>query len=392
MKFFDHHKAPGKAAFEQLRDDSRIKWASRLIPDDTDPQNVTQPVAHAVIEAVRAYQERNSLKWKEIARSIGIGVTTLGSLVNGHYVPRWQDHAIDLDKWLEAELKRETTPRPTEFVMTRVAESIRTVAEVATALKGIGLIYGWAGIGKTLALQVIAADKPGSCFVSIKTSVTTPLGVLQAIATGIGLRVNCNDGQRALTLRLEQILRGTPRLIIIDEIHKLCGSCEDKALHVLRDLYDATGVPMLWSGTIDLVAYLDRGRAKGREPLSQIRSRVCIARDLSDFTGTGDGGGDGGEPLYTLEEIRRVFAKSQMRLAPDAAQYLLKLANLPDSGALRTCRNLVIIATKIHASRGDVLTGAMLQSAHQLLVSRRDFSAVQGSLNDSETKPVARVG
>ena len=62
------------------------------------------------------------------------------------------------------------------------------------------------------------------------------------------------------------------------------------------------------------------------------------------------------------------------------------------SGDLRTCRNLVIIATKIHASRGDVLTGAMLQSAHRLLVSRRDFSAVQGSLNDSDIKPVARVG
>jgi hypothetical protein len=33
-------------------------------------------------------------------------------------------------------------------------------------------------------------------------------------------------------------LHGTPRLLVIDEIHKLCGQAGDKALTVLRDLYD----------------------------------------------------------------------------------------------------------------------------------------------------------
>ncbi len=337
------------------------------------------------------YQDRSGLKWKELARAIGIASTTLSQIVNGTYPGRWQKHIVDIDKWLEEELKRERAPKPTEFVRTNVAEAVYTVADAASTLKGIGLVYGWAGVGKTTALQAIVADKPGSVFVSMKTAKASPMGVLHAIAAAIGLRDSYNNKQRELTDRLEQLLRGTPRLIVIDEIHKLCGSKDDKALHVLRDLHDATGVPMLWSGTIDLVRYLERGQAAGREPLAQIRSRICVARDLNDTAGTG--GGDEGDTLYTIDEIRRVFAKSKMRMAPDAARYLWKLANLPDSGALRTCKNLVIMATKINSIGGaGVLTADMLRDAQQLLVSRRDYATLQSTLQDTRPRPLAKVG
>jgi DNA transposition AAA+ family ATPase len=350
---------------------------------------------------VLAYQEATGLKTREIGRALGIGSGAVSDVLLRLYVGPWQETVIDLDLWLEQELKRQRVPMPTEFVTTRVAEAVMTVAEVASALKGIGVVYGWAGIGKTTALQAVAAQKPGAVFTSIKTTSATPLGILQQIAAGMGLRDVYNNNQRGMQTRLEQMLKGTPRLIIIDEIHKLCGTKDDKTLHVLRDLYDATNVPMLWSGTIDLVAYLDRQQAKGREPLAQIRSRICVARDLCDMAGAGGGGDDGGgagagagAPLYTVEEIRRVFAKCQMRLAPDALRYLSKLANLADSGALRTCRNLVVIAVKINAASGaTVLTAPMLQSAHQLLVSRRDFQTVQGSMKDDQQRAEkARVG
>jgi hypothetical protein len=148
---------------------------------------------------------------------------------------------------------------------------------------------------------------------------------------------------------------------------------------------------MLWSSTLDLVKYLDRNQARGREPLAQIRSRICVARDLTDVAGSGGGDG-GGDALYSMEEIRRVMTAGKMRLAPDAVRYLFKLANLPDSGALRTCQNLVFIAAKINAERSSVLTAAMLQDAHQLLVSRRDFTALQSNINSDDAPAVARVG
>lgn len=150
---------------------------------------------------------------------------------------------------------------------------------------------------------------------------------------------------------------------------------------------------MLLSGTTDVVAYLERRQAKGREPLAQIRRRIGIVRDLTERT-TSDDGGPGGEPLYTVEEIRQVFARSKMRLTSDAARYLLALANLPDSGALGACVNLVRMATKINERRAEALDAAMLRSAQRLLVNRRAFNALEARVEESKTRPLsaAKVG
>jgi len=144
---------------------------------------------------------------------------------------------------------------------------------------------------------------------------------------------------------------------------------------------------MLWSGTTDLVAYLERGQARGHEPLAQIRRRIGIARNLAERADGGDGGGpDDGEPLYSVDEIRRVFARGKMRLAPEAVRYLWLLANLPDSGGLGTCRNLVVMATKVNESAAATLTEAMLRGVHRLLVSTRDYGLLQARMRE-QTQP-----
>lgn len=383
---------------DRLMEGTRIKGESRMILDGTKPQNVTREQARRVIAEATRMKDSCGLKWKEIARAIGCGSGVFSAVINQNYIGDWQGVIVDLDKWVEEEQKRQLAPKPTEFVRTKVAEEVFTVADAVTTLKCIGLVFGWAGIGKTKALRAVAAEKPGSIFISIKTATATSMGVLQQIAEGCGLRDCYNANQRGLTLRLEQLLRGTPRLIIIDEIHKLCGGRDDKVLHVLRDLHDATGdsdagtgVPMLWSGTTDLIGYLERRQAGGREPLAQIRRRIGICRDLTERTYTADGGP--GEPLYSVEEIRKVFAKSKMRLAPDAAKYLFMLANLPDCGGLGGCKNLIVMATKVHERHGDVLTADMLRGVHRLLVNRRAYGLLETRMEETTApRPIARAG
>ena len=90
------------------------------------------------------------------------------------------------------------------------------------------------------------------------------------------------------------------------------------------------------------------------------------------------------------EEVRRVFARSKMRLAPDAARHLTTLANLPDSGGLGTCHNLVVMATKVHERSGAaVLTADMLRSVHRLLVNRRTFHALEGQMREHTSRAAA---
>lgn len=70
------------------------------------------------------------------------------------------------------------------------------------------------------------------------------------------------------TARFERIvekLNGRSHLLLVDQVHNLREAKGDKPLYILADLYDATQTAQLWSGTADLVTYLDRQRSKAAD-------------------------------------------------------------------------------------------------------------------------------
>ena len=392
----EQHNKP----IEQLIQESRVLGPTRVIRDP-DPAKVTADQADRVRAAVRAFRHRTNASNNFVARAIGVAASTLSDVMNDKYPGNWQQIIIDLDRWLEEEHNREAAPKPAAYVSTRVAEEIFTVAEVAASLKTIGVVHGPPGIGKTMALRAVVADKPGSVYLSIETASATPGGVADALAKALRANTQARyQSTRYVLERVKEVLAGSPRLLVIDELHKLLAgtaTSDDKVLTILRDLHDATGAPQLWCSTTDVVAYLERRQARGREPLAQIRRRIGICRDLVERTQGGGGRDGGGEPLFTVEEIRRVFAQSKMRLAPDAASYLMRLANLPDSGALGAAVQLVTMASKVHGGKAEQLTADMLRSVHRLLVNRRAFATLETGMEQQRQRPgpaatVARAG
>jgi hypothetical protein len=381
-----------KTPIDRLAENGRIKGASRVIPDGAVPDAVTAEMGRDVVQAVLDYITAAGMSRAAVARSLGISSAALGATLNWNYPGCWQQIVIDLDRWLEEQIRRDATPRPSTFIFTKVAREIETVANVATTLKTIGLVYGpdTSGIGKTLALRAIAAEKPGSGMVTIEKLTATAGSLVFAIAKA--LRIGASNDRGSTYERIKQSLVGTPRLLIIDQIHNLCGAAGDKPLFVLSDLFDATGSPQLWCGTLDIKNYLQRGQARGQGSLAQISRRIGIARDLMERTRSGDDGGPG-EPLYDIDEIREVFARNKMRLTPEAARYLLSLANVPDSGALGACCNLVAMATAINEHAASELTVEMLRAAHRFLVSGPAFAAVEGRMSEPPpARAIARAG
>ena len=386
---------------DHLTDRARTVGPTRVIPDGADAAAVTADQGRAVIAAVLDYLSDTGMSRGALARSLGLAASSLGLVLNDRWPTHWRPIVVDLDRWLEDQVRRDAAPRPSSFVWTRVAQEVRTVAHVATTLKTIGLVYGpeTSGTGKTLALRAIAAETPGAAVVTAEKLTSTAGVLIGAIARA--LRVGAAGGSSTSYVfgRVKEALAGTPRLLMVDQVHNLCDRRGDRAFYMLADLFDATGSPQLWCGTTDVVAYLNRAQSGGRETLAQIRGRIGIARDLMERTrgGGSDGPGGGGEPLYTADEVRAVFARNRMRLAPDAGRYLLALANLPDSGALRTCVNLVTMATTIHEAAGAAaLTADMLRGSHRLLVSRDTFAAVEQRLAAERplaaAQPKARAG
>ena len=374
---------------ESLVEGSRVTTS---IIRHTDPANVTEEEAADVIAAVRSYMAASRMSLTFAARAIGYSVSVLSQVFSRTYDGNWRQIVLDLDRWLADWVKADGVTKPAEFVRIRVAEEVFAVGEAAIRLKGIGLVFGPAGLGKTLALRALAAEKPGAVYVSLKTIASSAAGVIEAIARAMRLIPSATQlhATRHSVAGIEDKLQGTPRLLIIDEIHKLCGQAGDRALTVLRDLYDATQSPQLWCGTTDLVAYLERETGDAREPLAQIRRRITICRDLTERT-MAPGGGPG-EPLYSIDEIRAVFAKSKMRLSADATRMLVELANVPDGGHLGVCSALVRMATILHERRAEVLTADMLRGALGLMVHRKAAAHLDERLLADGRRPVCKVG
>lgn len=390
------HKAPHDAekAMDQLMDANRIRSETRMFPEGTKPEAVTQETAAEVVKKVGAYRDRTGRTYASIARSIGVASSTLSAVLKGSYPGRWQEVILDLDRWLDGEVKHEAAPKPAEFVMTTVAQEIMTIADAACTLRTIGLVYGpdSSGIGKTITLRAIAAEKPGSLLITIakpRSARSSPSGILRQIADAMHLKGAYGSGIGSyLFEHIVEKLKDTPRLLMIDQIHSLCDVRPDDApFFTLMDLYDATNSPQLWCGTRDIVAYLNRRIGQGKETLAQIRRRICPQRDLMARTR-----GDGGDPLYTLDEIRQVFAKNKIRLAPDAAQYLMRLANVPDSGALGMCVNLVRMATILVERKGaTVLTAEHLRQAFRFLVADEACQLVEAQMDQERQRPLAKL-
>lgn len=261
-----------------------------------------------------------------------------------------------------------------------MAREIQTIARLMSQTRKIGLVYGpdTSGIGKTMAMQALHAEIAGSVFVTCETIQANSTGILRAIARG--LQINDGKGNRALYERIVSILKGTPRMLLVDQVHKLCGAKQDKPLHMLTEIWEATRAPQLWAGTTDIKSYLEKGEERGDEPLAQIRSRIAYARDLLKRTLPSNQGGRG-EPLFTIADIRGVFGRNKIKITDDGIKFLWKLACIPQSGALRCCENILQIATIIAAAeaRKTIEMGGLVGALHDS-VTTADYTTIAGEL------------
>jgi hypothetical protein len=380
-----------RTTFDGLMDGARVQGASRMISKARPPRR--SPKTRCAWSPMRSGStgSTHKLSVAKIGKGVGYAGSVISQFLNGNYPGDVKQVAIDLDRWLEDQLKRDAAPRATDFVWTEVALEIRTVADTAITAqhdrrglrprhqrhrKDHGAQSDPAGEARLDPDHRRQGRRPTPPACSGRWP--TRCGSAPARRTA-----RCSSGSSNAE-RLAPVVDGRPGAQPVR-----LGEGRQGAV-TLCDLHDATGAPQLWAGTQDIVAYLNRGQAKGKETLAQIRRRIGIRRDLMERTrDRGDGGK--GQPLYSIEEIRKVFARNRMRLAPDAARYLWLLANLPDAGALGTCKNVVVIATTVGELKGAAaLNAEMLRAAHRELVTGPAHQLLERQMEDYT--PVLKVG
>ena len=274
----------------------------------------------------------------ELAKRTGIKVAAIKAFVADQWTGSASTHvliAADLSKAINA-LRREQAADDSdvrEFAWTRMAEAIRAVAAYCVKRKRIGLVTAPAGSGKSIVLDALLAEHVGAVKLTITEGYASRSEFLRLLAESLRIARTGNSA-----VRQERILRalaGTSRPIFIDEAHKL----SVPALDTMREVWDAANVPILLAATPTLHAKITSRRidSERSELLDQLSSRVAIWRDLTFIEN--EQGKPG--PRFTVADVRKVFERGRLRLAPDGAAFLAKLASADGAGGLRSARDMV---------------------------------------------------
>lgn len=221
---------------------------------------------------------------------------------------------------------------------TKTVKDVIMAVSFAEAAGDISIIYGDAGLGKTVSLKEYVSSHPAAIYVELKDCEKSTKGVCEKILSYIGKEQRGVD--RRLVDTIADYLAGNPRLIIIDEAQHL----SIKALENLRAINDftETGIVLCGNPTV-----YDRMHGRGQAHFAQLYSRIGIRRHVT-------------EPA--LEDIAAIFEPYD--LDKESLLYLHKLAL--QRGGIRNCVKVLNIALQFNDSEKEPLNIDHLQSAYQL--------------------------
>lgn len=225
-----------------------------------------------------------------------------------------------------------------QIAQTRTLDEIIMAVSFAEAAGDISLIYGDAGLGKTVSLKEYVKAHSDTIYVELKDCDKSTKGVCEKILSCIGKDQRGVD--RLLVDTIIEYLLSNPSLIIIDEAQHL----SIRALENLRAINDKTETGIVLCGNPTVY---DRMHGRGQAHFAQLYSRIGIRRHII-------------EP--SLEDIVSIF--QSYHLDKESLLYLHKLAL--QRGGIRNCIKVLSIALQLQEDNKEPLNIDHLQSAYQL--------------------------
>lgn len=209
-----------------------------------------------------------------VGKNIGYSPTAINQFIKDTYPTDVSEIALKIENYLDNTLLSDQlqTSGHLKFAMTEGAEKIFKTANFALTENKIGVITGIPGCGKTHAVQEYRRRKPTAILIEVNPLVTRR-SLIADICTELKIPVFFYRGEKIIPVPGDELfkaivknLKGTKRLLIVDEGEHLTVSC----LEVIRRIQDFTEIGMLLSGTEKLLHRL-RGE---RHELKQLFSRV----------------------------------------------------------------------------------------------------------------------
>jgi len=226
-----------------------------------------------------AYQRATHRSWRAIAHDVGVSAFALTTYRDGLYKHNPARIGGLIEKFLKAEADDDDTLE-IPFVKTTTARQVMEMIALTHVERTMGLVYGPAGSGKTVAAEEYCARTHHSYLITCSPATRGP----KAITGEILLAMDESRPSDTLYRNVERIrerLRRQKAVLIFDEAQHL----SLMALEQIRALHDAFRVPIVFIGTVLLRDHLMR---HGQTDLTQLFSRIGCSRFISGAASADD--------------------------------------------------------------------------------------------------------
>lgn len=210
---------------------------------------------------------------KKVATKTGLSTAVISQYLKGIYNGNIGNVEAALADFFRREEDRAKHRAVTErFVPTQLATLALGLISNTHMDGDIGVIYGPAGMGKSMILREYVAQNKGVILIEADPAYTAKV-LLQELASRLGVKKTGNIHE--LSEECIQALTGTGWIVLVDEAELL----PYRALEVLRRIHDRSGVSIVLAGMPRLLINLKGSRGE----YAQLYSRVGMAMDLATY-------------------------------------------------------------------------------------------------------------
>ncbi len=221
---------------------------------------------------LKELMDKKGYSQTEVARIFGKSTAVISQYLKGIYPG--DVRGIDelarsfITREAEKEKSRRITPR---YVPTVTSRKGLEVIRLAHLDGDLNVIYGAAGLGKTMILREYAAHNRDALLIEADPGYTARV-VLEELCGLLGLSKRGN--MHELSEACIAALRDSGRLLMVDEAENL----PYRALETLRRIHDKAGIGLVLAGMPRLIINLKGKRGE----YQQLYSRVGLALNIGD--------------------------------------------------------------------------------------------------------------
>lgn len=231
---------------------------------------IKEMTVEEAVEALKEYKEKTGLSQAKIAKKMNVSEGTVSGFLSGTY-KAMESIVPKVQQLIRIESKKEVEPKEPDFKMTTVSSTVLNLIKYCHVSGKIGIAYGDAGIGKTMAIKKYKKDNPDTAVViTISPCFATITGVNELLADELHVHEKVS---RKIQKEAINKLRGSNKVVIIDEAQHLTV----RVINHLRCIADGSGVGMAFIGNEEIYIKM---RGSGQAAYAQLYSRIADPEHL----------------------------------------------------------------------------------------------------------------